>query len=62
MFMTNETRGNLSSLFECVHAHADLTMRRTAAFPPETAAKIDTLIEAQRALVWAAPVSGAMAI
>ena len=62
MFMTNETRGTLSSVFECVHAHADLTMRRTAAFPPETAAKIDTLIEAQRALAWAAPVSGAMAV
>ena len=25
MFMTNESRGGLSSMFECVHAHADLT-------------------------------------
>ena len=62
MFMTNKTRGNLSSVFECVHAHADLKTRRTAAFPPETAARIDALIEAQRALAWAAPVSRAMAI
>ena len=62
MFMTNETRGNLSSLFECLHAHADLKMRRTAAFPPETAAKIDALIEAQRSLPWDPPVSGTMAI
>jgi hypothetical protein len=30
MFMVNETRGVLSSLFECVHAHADLRTRRTA--------------------------------
>jgi acyl-CoA thioester hydrolase len=62
MFMTNETRGNLSSLFECLHAHADLKTRRTAAFPPETAAKVDALIETQRTLAWAAPVSGAIAI
>ena len=30
MFMVNETRGELSSIFECVHAHADLSARRTA--------------------------------
>jgi len=29
MFMANETRGMLSSLFECVHAHADLRTHRT---------------------------------
>ena len=32
-FMVNETRGLVSSIFECVHAHADLTARRTAPFP-----------------------------
>jgi acyl-CoA thioester hydrolase len=62
LFMTNETRGNLSSLFECLHAHADLKTRRTAAFPPETAAKVDALINGQRTLAWAAPVSGAIDI
>ena len=46
MFMVNETRGVLSSIFECVHAHADLTARRTAPFPAQVAAKIDAFIAA----------------
>lgn len=29
LFMVNETRGVVSSFFECVHAHADLSIRRT---------------------------------
>ena len=44
MFMVNETRGVLSSIFECVHAHADLSVRRTAPFPAPVAARIDALI------------------
>jgi acyl-CoA thioester hydrolase len=62
MFMVNETRGRLSSLFECVHAHADLKARRTAAFPAQAIAAIDALIAAQQALPWPAPVSGSMAV
>jgi acyl-CoA thioester hydrolase len=62
MFMVNETRGGLASTFECVHAHADLTARRTAPFPPQVAVKIDAWIDAHRARAWPAPVSGAMVI
>ena len=62
MFMVNETRGVLSSLFECVHAHADLKTRRTARFPAQVAARIDALIDEHRALNWPAPVSGAMGV
>ncbi len=62
MFMVNETRGVLSSLFECVHAHADLRARRISPFPPHVVAQIDGLIAAHRALPWPAPVSGAMGI
>ncbi len=62
MFMVNETRGVLSSLFECVHAHADLRTRRTAPFPAQVAAQIDALIAAHRALTWPAPVSGCMGL
>ncbi len=62
MFMENETRGVLSSLFECVHAHADLRVRRTAALPPQVASKVDALIAAHRKLTWPAPVSGAMGV
>lgn len=62
MFMVNETRGRLSSLFECVHAHADLKARRTAAFPAQAVSAIDALTAAQQALAWAAPTTGAMAV
>jgi acyl-CoA thioester hydrolase len=62
MFMVDETRGVVSSMFECVHAHADLKVRRTAPFPAEVAAKIDAFIAEHQALAWAAPVSGAMGI
>ena len=62
MFMVNETRGVLSSLFECVHAHTDLKARRTAPLPAQVAARIDTFIADHRALAWPAPVSGSMCI
>ena len=62
MFMTNETRGGLSSIFECVHAHADLRVRRTAPFPPHVAERIDSYIDVHRALDWPAPVSGSMGL
>jgi acyl-CoA thioester hydrolase len=62
MFMVNETRGRLASMFECVHAHADLRARRTAAFPDQAVAAIDGLIADQATLGWPAPISGAMAV
>jgi acyl-CoA thioester hydrolase len=62
MFMVNETRSRLSSVFECVHAHADLKARRTATFPAQAVAAIDALIVAQQALAWPAPTSGSMTI
>ena len=61
-FMVNETRGVVSSIFECVHAHADLTARRTAPFPAQVAAQIDAFIAAHRELAWPAPVSGSMGV
>jgi acyl-CoA thioester hydrolase len=62
MFMENETKGVLSSMFECVHAHADLKARRTVAFPAQVAAKIAAFIAAHCLLPWPAPVSGGMGL
>lgn len=62
MFMLNETRGRLSSAFECVHAHADLKTRRTAEFPPQAITAIDALIADQRGLAWPSPQALSMAI
>ncbi len=61
-FMVNETRGVLSSLFECVHAHADLAACRIAPFPPQVAAQIHAFITAHHNLAWPAPVSGSMGV
>ena len=60
MFMVNETRNSLASIFECVNSFADLNVRRTAPYPPEIAAKIDALVAADSSLDWDAPVSGVM--
>lgn len=60
MFMVNETRGLLSSTFECVNSHADLKARRTAPFPDFIAAQIDAFIAQHRQLPWDAPVCGSM--
>jgi acyl-CoA thioester hydrolase len=61
MFLVNETRETLASIFECVNAFADLSIRRTAPWPPEAAAGLDALIAAHTALDWPAPVCGVMA-
>lgn len=60
MFMINESRGSLASIFECVNSFADLTVRRTAPYPEEIARKIDALLAEHRALDWEAPVCGVM--
>lgn len=62
MFLMNETRGTLASVFECVHAHADLSTRKTTTLPAHTAAEVDKLIAQHKALDWPAPVSGSMSV
>lgn len=60
LFMVNETRGLLASIFECVNSFADLSARRTAPYPEFIAASIDTMLAEHRALGWDAPVCGVM--
>ena len=60
MFMVNATRGKLASIFECVNSFADMSLRRTAPYPPEIAEKLDALVEAHQTLDWDAPISGIM--
>lgn len=62
LFMVNESRGVLSSIFECVHAHADLRTRRTAPFPDDVAARIDSFIARHQTLPWPAPSCGTMGV
>ncbi len=60
MFLVNETTSKLAAIFECVNSFADLTLRRTAPYPPQISAKIDTLLAAHQGLNWDAPVCGVM--
>jgi acyl-CoA thioester hydrolase len=58
LFMVNETRDNLSAIFECVNSFTDLNLRKTAPFPPEIAARIEAAVAAGAALDWPSPVCG----
>jgi acyl-CoA thioester hydrolase len=60
MFMVNETRGRLASIFECINAFLDAKARKTAAFPPEIAGRIAEAVAEGERLDWAPPVCGAM--
>jgi acyl-CoA thioester hydrolase len=60
MFLVNESSHKLAAIFECMNAFTDLSIRRTAPFPVEIAAKIDAWLARDTALDWHAPVSGAM--
>ncbi len=60
MFMVNETSGRLAAIFECVTAFADLSLRKTAPFPPEIASRIAASVGAHALLDWPAPVCGVM--
>lgn len=59
-FMVNETTNTLAATLEGVGAHADMTIRRTAPYPPQIAEVLDKIIAAHQALDWDAPLSGAI--
>ena len=60
LFMVNETRCRLASIFECINAFLNATERKTAAFPPEVAERIARAVAADAALDWPPPLCGAM--
>jgi len=60
MFMVNETRGRLASIFECINAFMNATERKTAPFPQEIAERIAEAVAGGASLDWPPPVCGAM--
>jgi acyl-CoA thioester hydrolase len=58
LFMVNETTSTLAATLEALGSHADMRIRRTAPYPPDIAARIDAMLEAQRKLDWEAPTCG----
>jgi len=62
VFLLSVTHERLASVVEFVTAAADLDARRTVPLPAVIANRIDDLLARQRALDWAAPLSGAISI
>ena len=62
MFLVNESIGKLSAIFECMNAFVDLSIRKTAPWPPEALAIKQALVEKHSQLSWSAPVSGSMRV
>lgn len=62
MFMMNETRQELAATFESLGSFADLSVRRTAPFPPEIHARMQALYEQHQALPWPPPLCGSIAL
>jgi acyl-CoA thioester hydrolase len=60
MFMVNESRGRLASVFECINAFLDAAQRKTAPFPPEIAQRIAAAVAGASSLNWPPPLCGAM--
>ncbi len=60
LFMVNETRGRLASIFECMNGFMDRSLRKTAPFPPEIAARLQAEVAKSEALDWPPPLCGAM--
>ena len=60
LFMVNEGRGRLAAICECMGAFVDLSVRKSAPFPPDVQAKIAARLATDTARDWPAPVCGAM--
>lgn len=60
MFMVNETRSKLASIFECVTTFVDAASRKTAPMPPDIFAGIAEWVARDSKLDWPAPTCGVM--
>lgn len=58
LFMFNETTGKLAATMEALGTNADMSVRRTAPYSPEMAARIDAILIEHQALDWEAPICG----
>ena len=59
-FLVNNTRGELSNIFEFVTSHADLNARKTSPWPDDVVDKIDAMLAECAGLDWPAPTCGVM--
>lgn len=57
-FMWNESKAVLAATLEAMGTHTDMTIRRSAPFPPQIAERLDAEISKMNALAWDAPLCG----
>lgn len=62
MFMVNDTTDTLAATLEVLGSHADMRTRRTAPYPDDIAARLDTILAQHQALDWDVPLSGAISL
>ncbi len=55
MFVVNESKNRLSSIFECINAFVDLNFRKTAPWPVASFALMEDMIEAHSKVGWPVP-------
>jgi acyl-CoA thioester hydrolase len=60
LFMVNETRNRLASIFECINAFMNSIERKTAPFPSEIMERLGAAVAKSASLDWLPPVCGAM--
>ena len=60
MFLVNESRNELSAIFECVNGLVDLEARKTRPYPKEIFESIEAAVIRHSKLTWPAPVCGVM--
>jgi acyl-CoA thioester hydrolase len=60
MFLVNESKGELASIFECVNSFVDLSQRKSAPWPDEVRAALQSLLDSHSSVSWPAPVCGSM--
>jgi len=60
MFLVNESKGEVASIFECVNTFVDLATRKTAPWPEDVRTNLLAIAAKHRDLSWTAPLCGAM--
>jgi acyl-CoA thioester hydrolase len=61
-FLVNRTTGEVANTHEALSLSVDLATRSIAPIPAEVATALEARLEADRALPWEPPLSGAMAV
>jgi acyl-CoA thioester hydrolase len=62
MFLLNQSTGEVASIFECVNTFVDLAARKSAPWPEDVHAELQSLLTKHAALSWPAPLCGSMSV